>query len=369
MTVPALCIQSELLDRQRLVTLFRHWGDVEATANLSPLYAVFGHAVAEDGELLDLADEALEGQPPPNVLFAAVHALLATKPGEPLAAYYATLGGEKPADAAAAGHLRQFCRDHREELLPIIRTRLVQTNEVRRSAVLLPVFASIAGETGKPLALIEIGPSAGLNLLFDRYQYRYGEFAVGNPESPVVLDCEPRGALPEIRIPQVVSRTGIDLNPLDVTNPEDVAWLRALLWPEHTDRLALMNAAIEVARHEPPELLGGDLFERIPELVLNAPEGATPCLFATFVLNQFTPDMLERLRQLLLDLSERCELYLVVMGFSEFIEPVTPRVGDTKVWVLRLRNGECEYRLSSLANPHGRWIEYQPDSEWKPWRQ
>ena len=357
------------MDRQRLVTLFRHWGDVEATANLSPLYAVFGHAVAENEELLELANEALEGQPPPNVLFAAVHALLASTPGEPLAAYYATLGGDKPADADAAELLARFCRDYRDELLPVIRTRLVQTNEVRRSAVLLPAFASIAEDSGKSLALIEIGPSAGLNLLFDRYQYHYREIHVGDPASQVVLDCEPRAPMPEFTIPNVASRTGIDLNPLDVTNPEDVSWLRALLWPEHTDRLALMNAAIEVARREPPTLLRGALFNRIPELVMNAPADATACLFATFVLNQFTPAMLERLRQLLLDLSTHRELFLVIMGFSEFIEPGTPRVGDTKVWVLRLRNGAGEYRLSSLANPHGRWIDLCPESEWHPWRE
>ena len=356
------------MEHQRLVTLFRHWGDVEAMANLSPLYAVFGHAVAESDELLDLANEALEGQPPPNVLFAAVHALLASKPGEPLAAYYPTLGGDRPADAEAADLLARFCRDYREELLPVIQTRLVQTNEVRRSAVLLPAFASIAEDSGKPLALIEIGPSAGLNLLFDRYQYRYGDVQVGDPASPVVLDCEPRGAIPELTIPKVVSRTGIDLNPLDVTKPDDVAWLRALLWPEHTDRRALMDAAIEVARQEPPTLLKGALFDRIPEFVLDARADATPCLFATFVLNQFTPSMLERLRQLLLDLSTRRELYLVVMGFSEFIKPGTARVGDTMVWVLRCRNGAGEYRLSSLANPHGRWIEPCPESQWQPWQ-
>ena len=61
------------------------------------------------------------------------------------------------------------------------------------------------------------------------------------------------------------------------------------------------------------------------------------------------------------------DLYLVVMGFSEFIEPGTPRVGDTKVWILRLRDGGGEYRLSSLANPHGRWLEPQPESTWQPW--
>ena len=85
------------MDRQRLVALFRNWSDIEAVANLSPLYQLLGNAVAADEELLDLAAEALPGQPPPNVLFAAVHARLAQHLDHPLAAYYATLGGTKPA--------------------------------------------------------------------------------------------------------------------------------------------------------------------------------------------------------------------------------------------------------------------------------
>ena len=355
------------MDRDRLVTLFRHWGDIEAEANFSPLYAVFGHAVADDDDLLGLASEALPGQPPPNILFGAVHGLLALRPDEPLAEYYATLGGTRPADIHAAKLLREFCLRRREELLPVIRTRLVQTNEVRRSAILLPAFASIAAETSRPLALVEIGPSAGLNLLFDRYQYRYGNLRVGDRSSPVVLDSEPRGPFPSLDIPGVVAGVGIDINPLDVTGETDVAWLRALLWPEHTDRLALMNAAIDVARKEPPRLFRGDIFELLPGEVQHAPSGASVCIFATFVLNQFTPEMLTRLRGLLLALSHERELHLVVMGFSEFIEPGTPRAGDMKVWVLRLGDGAGEYRLSSLANPHGRWIELQSDSPWKAW--
>lgn len=356
------------MDHERLVFFFRNWADVEAPANLSPLYAVFGHAVADDPELLAMASEALEGQPPPNVLFGAVHAVLARYPDEPLAGYYASLGGAKQADAAAASLLRTFCLERRDELLPIIRTRLTQTNEVRRSAVLLPAFASIASDAGRPLSLIEIGPSAGLNLLFDRYQYRYGARSIGDPGSPVVLDSEPRGAPPHVVIPEVAWRVGIDINPLDIRNDADVAWLRALLWPEHTDRLALLNAAIDVVRREPPRLIQGDLLEYLPVLVREAPEQTALCLFATFVLNQFSNDMLDGLRAALLALSCERELHLVVMGFSGFIVPGSPRVGDTSVWVLRVRDGAGEYRLSSLANPHGRWIEWQAESPWKPWQ-
>ncbi len=356
------------MERQRLVALFRNWSDIEAVANLSPLYQLLGNAVAADEELLDLAAEALPGQPPPNVLFAAVHARLAQHLEHPLAAYYGTLGGSRAAAPEAVGLFREFCISRRRELLPVVRARLVQTNEVRRSAVLLPAFASVAEDAGQPLAVFEIGPSAGLNLLFDRYRYRYGTTELGSPESPVLLVSEPRGMPPEVLMPAVASRLGIDINPLDVRDPDDVAWLKALLWPEHTDRMALLEAALSVARQSPPELLRGDLFELLPPRIDATPPHHAVCIFATFVLNQFSPAMLASLRNMLVELSVSRPVYLVVMGFTEFIEPGTPWIGDAQVWVLRLRGGSGEYRLASIANPHGRWLDWRPDSPWNPWR-
>lgn len=182
-----------------------------------------------------------------------------------------------------------------------------------------------------------------------------------------MLESEPRGAVPALPIPAVASRLGVDINPLDVTNPEDVAWLRALLWPEHTDRLALLDAALKVARQSPPELLRGDIFELLPPRVAATPKGHAVCLFATFVLNQFSPAMLSRLRGMLVSLADVRPVYLVVMGFTEFIKPGTPWIGDAQVWVLRLRDGAADYRLSSTANPHGRWIDWVPESPWKRW--
>jgi hypothetical protein len=355
------------VDRDRLVTLFRRWSEFEAVANLSPLYALLGNAVADDPELLDLANECLPTQPPPNIFFAAVHALLAEDRAEPLAGYYATVGGTLPAEPRAAGLFREFCLRRRDDLLPLIRSRLTQTNEVRRSALLLPAFAAVAAHAGKMLALIEIGPSAGLNLNFDRYRYRYGTTEIGDPRSPLLLECEPRGPEPLVKVPAVDWRCGIDLSPLDVGNPADVAWLRALLWPEHTDRLALLESAIVIAKEHPPVLFDGDLFERLRSLVSSVADHSVPCLFATFVLNQFSPEMLSELRALLRELSEGRALYFVVMGFTEFIEPGAQLDGATKVWILRLRNGHGECSLSSIANPHGRWIEWKPARPWKPW--
>ncbi|MGE0600164.1 MAG: DUF2332 domain-containing protein [Dehalococcoidia bacterium] len=357
------------MDLERLTMLFRRWSDIEAIANLSPLYGLLGHAVADNPDLLALSSEALPGQPPPNILFGTVHALLAQKPGEPLARYYATLGGTMPPSSEASRLFTEFCFANRDALLPVIRTRLVQTNEVRRSALLLPAFAEVSQLSRQSLALLEIGPSAGLNLLFDHYRYEYGDFAVGDETSPVTLVCEPRGPVPRVEIPRVASRLGIDINPLDVSNADDVAWLRALIWPEHTDRLALLDAAIKVAQANPPRLVRGDLFDYLEESHLPAvPADAAVCIFATFVLHQLTPEMRERLAQRLLDLSHRRDIYLVQVGSPDFIEPGAQLAGEEQIWILRVHEGAGEYRISSIANPHGRWITMQPGSPWKSWR-
>ena len=355
------------MERDRLVTLFRRWSDIEAVSNLSPLYALLGHAVADSDDLLELANERLPGQPPPNILFATVHAYLAGRPAEPLAAYYATLGGMRAPDADAPRLFQELCRRERDALLPVIRNRLTQTNEVRRSALLLPAFAEVTALSGQPLALFEIGPSAGLNLNFDRYHYRYGGFATGDLTSPLTLECEPRGDVPRVQVPAVASRLGIDINPLYVTNPDDVAWLRALLWPEHTDRLALLNAALAIAAAHPPPLLAGDVFEVLPPHIAETPAGHAVCVFATFVLIQFTPEMRLRLRELLLELSRARPIWMVLIGSPGFVEPGSQLAGEEQVWLLRIENGHGQYRPIATANPHGRWIDNHPNSAWKPW--
>lgn len=177
---------------------------------------------------------------------------------------------------------------HWDEVRGTCLSHATQTNEPGRCAVLLPAFAAIPG----PLALIEVGASAGLCLHPDRYSYRYtsadGAVRMLHPAdgpSPVVLDCATTGPVPlPVALPEVAWRAGIDLNPLDVNNEADVAWLDALIWPEHTDRRARLRAAVEVARGEPVEIVRGDLNEQIEALVARAPAGATVVVFHTAVL-------------------------------------------------------------------------------------
>lgn len=351
-------------DLAPIAAAFRRFALAEARENLSPLYERLSLAVADDDDLLALASETRVGQPKPNMLFAAVQYRLAEHPEDPLAAWYPAFarGPEPRGDLAAA--FRAFVLGHRHEVAGLLSTRMVQTNEVRRSALLLPGFDAVAVSSGQPLALIEIGPSAGLNLLFDRYHYRYGAFELGDPGSPVRLETEPRLPLPAFAIPPVASRVGIDLNPLEPANPDDMRWLRALIWPEHDDRRALLDAALSVAREHPPRLLGGDLFELLPGEVRAAPQDAQVCLFATFVLNQFSPGMLGRLREMLLELSRERPLALLVLGASEFVTGSFPSGSPwTSLWLMEFEGGtECSRHLAR-CNPHGRWMAWtaKPD--------
>jgi hypothetical protein len=135
----------------------------------------------------------------------------------------------------------------------------------------------------QPLAPLEVGTSAGLCLLPDRYAYDYGGVRVG--DASVVFPCRPEGAVPlPAQPPEVAWRAGIDLAPIDLDDPDAVAWLEALVWPEESDRLERLRKAIAIARRDPPRIVQGDLVELLPRVAAEAPPQATLVVFHTAVL-------------------------------------------------------------------------------------
>jgi len=153
-----------------------------------------------------LAAAARQGQPVPNLFFGAVQFLLLRGEGPELARCYRTLGGAYRPEADPFPAFRAFCLAHRHKIAAIARTRLVQTSHTRRCALLLPAFELVSRAFGRrPLALIEVGASAGLTLLFDRYSYDYGDrvIAGSDPEAPT-LHCGLRGPVPvPARVPEM----------------------------------------------------------------------------------------------------------------------------------------------------------------------
>lgn len=238
---------------------YRDFADREARG-ASPVYERICHAIARDDEVLALLDTLPPDKGRPNLLLGVVR-FLGGSVEDPVA-FHDYVTANWPVIAAQ------------------VRARTVQTNEPGRCAILLPVLAALP----QPLALIEVGASAGLGLYPDRYSYRYNDQLLG--DSGPILDCAATGLTPPERLPDVVWRAGLDLNPLDVTNPSDVAWLDALLWPEHTHRRERLRAAAAIAAAAPPLLIRGDLVDDLPTLVAQAPRDATLVVFHTSVLYQ-----------------------------------------------------------------------------------
>lgn len=251
---------------------FTGFAETEA-AGRSPLYAEFASGVAGDRELLESLCELPLPKRQPNLLLAAVRHVCGLADG-----------------------WRQFrsCYfERRDEITAVVLERRVQTNEPARCAPLLPVLAQLP----QPLALLEVGAAAGLCLLPDRYGYDYG----GRTVPPVnasaaapMISCRANEQTPVPARPlEVAWRGGLDLNPIDVTDPEAVAWLETLVWPGEGRRLELLRAAIDVARTDPPRLVQGDLREDLPELAAQAPRDATLVVFHTSVL-AYVPDPADR---------------------------------------------------------------------------
>lgn len=325
----------------------------------SPLYADLAQRIAADAELLDLAGRTRPGQPPANMLLAAAHELLLRGLQHPLAAYYPSVGGTGRPGPAAFAAFRELCLAHSEAIEILLASRLTQTNETRRCAYLLPAFATVQADAGGlPLALIEVGPSAGLNLNFDRYAYDYGDGQLrGAIGSPVRISSELRGSgrppLPDAP-PAVAWRVGIDLNPVDLDNAAQVRWLEALIWPEHTERVARLRAAVALARVERPPIVCGDALELLPELIAAAPSGAALCVYHTHVTYQFSPAMRERLAHILAAASATRPIYhLGCEGYGA----EQPRLTLTSY-----QAGQARERLLAVVTGHANWIEWHDRS-------
>jgi hypothetical protein len=281
------------MDPASVARQFRSFG--RDAAPDSPLYAQLCELIAERPDLLALAGQSRDGTP--MAFLAAVHDELLRDPGHPLAAYYPTTGGTGPGPGLGEAFLA-FCADRAERLAATLATRRTQTNEVARCGCLLPAFAAVAG--GRPLALIEIGASAGLNLLWDHYAYEYADRTAGVPSSPLTISCELVGPhVPPLDPPLVTWRVGVDLSPVDASDAGDARWLRACLWPDQPARQERLAAALAVAREHPVDVRRGDALAALPGLIAEAPADALVCVFHTATLIYFAREQIEALGALL----------------------------------------------------------------------
>ena len=344
------------------------WFADRVCAGYCPLYEALCRGIANDPALLSLAACARPGQPVPNVFLSAVKFLLldGVEPGHRLHAIMAgaTESAEDvPSDAFDVW--REFVLAHADAVRLQVAWRNVQTNDVNRCTVLLPAYSIIAERSGKPLALVEAGTSAGLNLLWPQYRHEYRNAqmtaSLGPDDSPVELLCELRGphVPPHLASsenqPELASAVGVDLVPVDVTDPDQRRWLQALVWPGHKLREQRLVAALQLAAAAPPRLVEGNVLTwltRLDELVESDPSDAALVVSHSFVLNQLTD--LERDtfgQRLQAATATRNAVYCV--GFEHVADMVA------ELWLTTYRDG-AEPQREHLANaqPHGQWMEW-----------
>jgi len=367
---------------------FRHFADSTERDGAST-YTAICRGVADDAGVLALLGEAPIAQRRPNILLAAVHFLLLGGVQHDLATHYDTVrsvpGEQSPLTRSVVDDFIAFCAEHRDELVHLVSTRSTQTNEVGRCTALLPAFSSVGARyPGQPLALLDLGASAGLNLLFDHYGYTYVQRQVGTgvtagePTSNVTLHCVVRGdprTLPLGPL-SIAARVGVDLSPLDPTSADDARWLLACLWPDNLPRFTRLQEALSIARTavDPPTLHRGDIIEDLAAVAATIDPAIPLIVFHSWVAAYLTAARQAALVQAVRALSAtRPVHYLYAEQTTETPGLPTPPppeaspLGDLRTAVVHLDlagggNDVPPVRLADM-HPHGRWLRWWADPQ------
>jgi hypothetical protein len=337
----------------------------------------------DDRELLAIAAEIAPDRLPALLFSAAATSLVLELAPHPLRDWFPRVGEpQPPLGTGVRSHYRAFCLDHRQRLAELCAAHRYQMNEVGRCADLLPALAP-AIEEGRDIVLVDLGTGAGLALHLDRYRYRFhgpGDrvATVGHEDCEVVLETDVRGPRPAPvarALPRIADRVGIDIEPLDLTDPGVSAWLAACI-PQEIGAVTRFHHAVEVATANPARTVRADVLDALPAVLASIPEGPLACVIDTYVNVFFTTEDRKRFRALLDEFGARRDLDWIS------IDPLVPLGGTADRTVLdvpappsliernrregvfgvigrvQYRAGERSRSLLGIAHPGAAWLEW-----------
>lgn len=348
-----------------------------------PLYHRITAAAADDPEALGLLMQAQPGQARPPLLLATLHDLVLRRPDLPAARWYPSVVGRDsvPVDGDPWPDVRQTLLDHRDELRYVISTRTTQTNEVNRTVYLAPLIAAASADVPDvPVALVELGASAGLLLAIDRYSttirtldHLAGAHPIeyGDPTSPVrCVGSLLAGPTPPTALPPIIGRVGIDRTRVSLTDPDAVRWLEACLWPDVPGRTERFAAAVDLLRTDPPAVRSGDLVDDLPDAadaVLPAASAAHLVVFSSWALTYLAK---ARRSEVAAHLAAVARARGIPVSWVS-AEPAgaVPQLPLPPGWtsdhpgtVLGLRRWRSGHELAPIvvgtAHPHGEWLQW-----------
>lgn len=273
--------------RSQAIQIARGWSPPDAPPSWALTAGVF-NALADNEDLLAVASEIPAERVPALLFCAAVRYLIDGYEPPELAAYFskAEAPEERGFDAGFEPAFRSFCLEHRAEVLAVCRRRRYQMNEVARSTQVALALGEVGGGVSSDgIALVDLGTGAGFGLHLDRYGYVLSDGRTfGDRASSLLLSCETRGTLsPAVPglLPRIERRIGIDLDPVDLSDADDRAWLRACVPPEEGS-LQRFDKAVEIARTHPSSILKGDVVNLLSAALDSLPEGLLPVVVDSY---------------------------------------------------------------------------------------
>lgn len=351
-TYAVQCRSDKLNDQTaRLAEVFRESALADCQMG-APFYEAIAKQISRDEEILRIAEHTAPQQPPPNMLLAAVRYLLNQGGDQVLSNLYPpTKSSGWPEETYT--RFRQFVLEHSDQIIQLLQTRNVQSNVVRRAALLVFGLYSVREAIpAGPLVNIEMGCSLGLTLGWQIFGYRYGNrLTLGDTDSPAQVVTDIRGnGLPKsfTNLPEVDRNIGIEIQPIDIQDKDSVDWLEALIWPEHEDNLRLSRAATDLMKTVPQKVHAGNAADVLPELLETLPPDTAVNLYHSHSWNQMDDETRMRIDLTLESASLHCPV------FRLSLERVAQ---NSELNLIRYLDGiKAPPVFLAECETHGRWI-------------
>ncbi len=287
-------------------------------------------------------------------MVGGLHYLVLTGRASALAAFYPSAGGAfredglwdaaEPVLRAEGPFFEHFLRN------------TPQTNEVRRTGVLIGGFLTVAKQTGLPLRCLEVGASAGLNLNWDRFRYDFGNGATwGDPASPVLINTSWRGDAPHADVAATVAeRAGCDISPIDLSRPEAALRLKSYVWPDQLERFHMLEGALAVAALHPPSLETADAGKWVALQLAEPRPGVATVVYHSIAAQYFSAETKAAMNAALTRAGERATPDAPVA----WLRMEAPDLSAWPEVIVTLWPGG-EERLLGTAHPHGTFVEWK----------
>lgn len=345
------------MDTKYLKQRFISFAETECLGN-STLYYRLSFQIADDPELLTIALNTRQGQPVPNIFFAAIHYLLLKNQDLPLAKYYPSIQ-KQPVTEIPFDIFRSFCLANKNEIIKLISTRIVQTNVINRCSYLMPIFSNLINKESKSTTLIDIGTSAGLTLNFDKYQYWYNDERVYGQAKVIVKSKIIDSAVPAIAgISQPIKKIGIDQHLIDPTDKDEIMWLKALVWTDQIERFVAIDEALNLDELKNIQFIQADAISDFENVILQTEKNENLIIYATHVLYQFNQNQKDEFYSMLERVGQLRDFYFLSV---ESIKSLSEKYhsNETVIELTSYKDKRKTVTFIAETDGHGNWIKWK----------